>query len=264
MLAPALAVVQAARGLKLYLSDAGLWRLGAEPRHHKAVLKAIGEALSEFDRVTGQSKDPTGALVAMIRAPGSEIDISRLVDELRAGGPGVRAEAVLNLVPQPGELGPPDADPSSPDGYFHGVDNVPNDFARKYVDPDLERKLKGESPNEEAPDGPSSTPSSPRPGLKPSSKPRHLELMKAAGLGVIQERLRAILSRVGPEDSPRLKAVIGGFAAVLEEIGQGYTPSGTFVRMKPETISKLLSLTHELDLVDRELSDVPHHSFGPR
>ena len=88
--------------------------------------------------------------------------------------------------------------------------------------------------------------------------------MKAAGLGVIQERLRAILSRVNPEDSPRLKAVIGGFAAVLEEIGQGYQPTGTFVRMKPETISKLLSLTHDLDLVDRELSDAPHYNFGPR
>ncbi len=264
MLAPALAVVQATRGLKLSLSEAGLWRLGAEPRHHNAILKAIGETLSEFDRLTGQSKDPTGALVAMIRSPGSEIDISRLVDELRAGGPGVRAEAVLNLVPQPGELGPPDADPSSPDGYFHGTDNVPNDFARKYVDPELERKLKGEVPDEEAPDGPSSTSSSPRPGLKPGSRPRHRELMKAAGLGVIQERLRAILSRVNPEDSPRLKAVIVGFAAVLEEIGQGYTPTGTFVRMKPETISKLLSLTHDLDLLDRELSDVPHYNFGPR
>ncbi len=259
MLSKALAVVEAVRALEPYVSQIGIWRMGIQPRALPAAMREIGEALQAFDKATAPGLDQTAALAAMIHEPGSQIDIARLVDILRAGGPGLMSDPIMENVPMPGDIGRPDKDPSSPDGYFHGHDGVMNRFAAKYQIGEHEPALKGEKdPDDVEQELKDDEPQGP--GLKPGKrKEGGTYKASTSELEKIEGRLRSILARMDVSDSAKLAGVVAAFAAVKADIAnQPSVASGEF-KISAGALSSLLKVMNQIEELDRELMTAPDH-----
>ncbi|AOG03256.1 hypothetical protein [Bosea sp. RAC05] len=259
MLAKALAVVEAVRTLEPYISQIGIWRMGIQPRALPAALREIGEALQALDKATAPGLDQTDALAAMIHEPGSQIDIARLVDILRNGGPGLRSDPIMENVPMPGDLGRPDKDPSSPDGYFHGHDGVMNRFAPKFQIAEHEPALKGEKDpddlreelKDDEPDSPSLKPGKRKQGVTYKASTSELEK--------IEGRLRSILARIDVADNAKLAGVVAAFAEVKADIAnQPSVASGEF-KISAGALSALVTVMKQIEELDRELMTSADH-----
>jgi len=120
MLQQALEVVEAARKLspRRVENAPGLWKFGCEPRHEAQRVKALGEALEAFDAASGAQNAPLIPVLRAIQAAVVKgIPMASIADSIEALDPHeVRdADSLLELKPQPGEIGPPDkVEDSSP------------------------------------------------------------------------------------------------------------------------------------------------------
>lgn len=113
MIPQALEVVEAVRKLspRRMAGVDGKWQLGCEPRHINQRVRDLGEALEAFDAAAGAQNAP---LIPVLQAIHAAVQKGVSMDEiaLAIGEMGddetIDANAVNDLKPQPGEIGPPD------------------------------------------------------------------------------------------------------------------------------------------------------------